>query len=29
LYPQGTMKLYESRVEGRDFYMYFVPPVDQ
>jgi hypothetical protein len=27
-YPTGVLRLYESQVEGRDFYMYSVPPVE-
>jgi hypothetical protein len=27
-YPTGVLRLYESQSEGRDFYMYSVPPVE-
>ncbi len=27
-YPNGVLRLYESQVEGRDFYMYSIPPVE-
>jgi hypothetical protein len=27
LYPNGVLRLYDSKVVGRDFYMYSVPPV--
>lgn len=26
LYPQGSYQLYDSGIEGKDFYIYFVPP---
>ena len=29
LYPSGSMQLYHSEIEGKDFYIYFVPPVEQ
>jgi len=28
LYPMGVLRLFESRSEGRDFYMYSVPPTE-
>jgi hypothetical protein len=28
LYPTGVLRLYDSRVEGRDFFIYSVPPVE-
>ncbi len=29
LYPLGSMQLYDSKIEGKDFYIYFVPPVER
>jgi hypothetical protein len=29
LYPQGQLDLYQSEVEGKDFYIYFVPSDEQ
>lgn len=29
LYPLGSLKLYDSKIDGRDFYLFFVPPVEQ
>jgi hypothetical protein len=29
IYPQGSLSIYNSRVETKDFLMYFVPPVEQ
>jgi 4-amino-4-deoxy-L-arabinose transferase-like glycosyltransferase len=29
LYPLGSLELYDSNVAGREFYLYFVPPVEQ
>ncbi len=29
LYPSGSMQLYDSPIEGKDFNIYFVPPVEQ
>ena len=29
LYPSGSMQLYDSAVESKDFYIYFVPPIDR
>jgi hypothetical protein len=26
LYPQGSLKTYQSKVEGKDFYIYLIPP---
>jgi hypothetical protein len=26
LYPQGVLEKYASKVDGRDFYMFFIPP---
>jgi hypothetical protein len=28
LYPSGVLRLYDSQAEGRDFYMYSVPPTE-
>jgi hypothetical protein len=27
LYPDGVLQLYNSQVEGHDFWLYFVPPI--
>ncbi len=29
LYPTGSMQLYDSEIQGKDFYIYFVPPVEE
>ncbi len=29
LYPTGSLGLYDSQIEGKDFYIYFVPPVER
>ncbi|MBC8506762.1 MAG: glycosyltransferase family 39 protein [Anaerolineales bacterium] len=29
LYPLGSIQLYDSEIEGKNFYIYFVPPVER
>jgi len=29
LYPTGVLQLYDSEIEGKDFYVYFVPPAQR